>query len=75
MDLIKKNIGNIFIHMRTISIKANYNYEEFKENFYNFWKEKDDLITNYKKFHYNEIDFNKINPCHMAGIFFLCGNI
>ena len=58
VDLIKKNIGNIFIHMRTVSIKANYNYDEFKENFYNFWKEKDDLITNYKSFHYNEIDFN-----------------
>ena len=58
VDLIKKNIGNIFIHMRTVSIKANYNYDEFKENFYNFWKEKDDLITNYKSSHYNEIDFN-----------------
>ena len=58
IDLIKRNIGNIFIHMRTVSIKANYNYDEFKENFYNFWKEKDDLITNYKSFHYNEIDFN-----------------
>ena len=58
VDLIKCNIGNIFIHMRTVSIKANYNYDEFKENFYNFWKEKDDLITNYKSFHYNEIDFN-----------------
>lgn len=57
-DLIKNNIGNIFIHMRTVSIKANYNYDEFKENFYDFWKEKDDLIINYKKFNYNEIDFN-----------------
>ena len=58
LDLIKCNIGNIFIHMRTVSIKANYNYDEFKENFYDFWKEKDDLITNYKKFNYNEINFN-----------------
>lgn len=61
IDVIKNSIGKVYVNIRTVDIKPNENYEEFKENIYNIWKIKDEIITNYKLFYYDKIYFGDKN--------------
>jgi len=71
-DIIGKSIGPVYGMIKEIKIDFDtQNPELFKSWLLEKWKNKDELLKNYKKFIYKKLD-NKPNPKHITLVILIC---
>ena len=58
-DMINKKFDDYYVIINKVNYINNYNnYNEFKSWFYDYWKNKDNMILNYKNYSYYKLNEN-----------------